>query len=88
MSLTPTRYRRQSTLTFLATSLATVNAELARLEARCAKAERARLPQLRAQQEALMETIRQFDPELAPSLVGALSPPKRKGGTRTSRTAK
>lgn len=78
MSLTLTRYRRQSTLTFLATSLAAVNAELARLEVRCTRAESARLPQLRAQQAALVETIRQFDPELDPSVIGAFAPAQRK----------
>lgn len=77
MSITPTRYRRQSTLTFLATSLATVNGELLRLEAQRGKAVSAKLPQLRAQQAALMETIRQFDPELDPTTIGALVPPSR-----------
>ncbi len=78
MSITPTRYRRQSTLTFLATSLETVNGELVRLEAQRGKAVSTKLPQLRAQQAALIETIRQFDPELDPNAIGAYtaSPPK------------
>jgi len=59
MAMTRTRYRTQSTLTFLAEQLAAVEWALAKLPAEQA----ARRPGLVAQRDALRETIAQFDPK-------------------------
>lgn len=71
MALTKTRNRTQSTLTYLAASLADVNARLRQVEASGQGAESAQASQLRLQKAALVETIRQFDPAIDPSVVAA-----------------
>lgn len=103
MSITRTRYRMQTTLTYLSTRLAQVKRELEILRAGKGSAEgeggglqapaavRWALKRLRAQRDAagnqvavderirqleaeltaLEETIRQFDPELDPSVIAA-----------------
>lgn len=103
MSITRTRYRMQTTLTYLSTRLAQVKLELEVLRAgkgsaegeggglqapaavRCVRkrlrhqreeagspaAVDERIQQLEAELQALGETIRQFDPELDPSVIAA-----------------
>lgn len=57
MRMTRTRYRKQSTLTFLAEQLVAVEQELARLPTE----QDARRPGLVTQRDALWKTIAQFD---------------------------
>ncbi|QIM52827.1 hypothetical protein [Hydrogenophaga crocea] len=66
-----TRYRRQSTLTFLAERLAKTTGEHQRLANRKRRGptERQRMQQLEAEIQALEQTIRQFDPGLDPSVI-------------------
>lgn len=103
MSITRTRYRMQTTLTYLSTRLAQVKLELEVLRAGKGSAEGEggglqapaavrwarkslrhqqdesenqvvedeRVRQLEAELRALEETIRQFDPELDPSVIAA-----------------
>jgi len=62
MAMTRTRYRKQTTLTFLAEQLVAVERELARMPAQ----DLMRRHRLEAQRDALKETIAQFDPALVP----------------------
>lgn len=77
MALTRTRNRTQKALTSFATLLANVNGELAYIAKRLQEVQGAlreallaRERRLRADQDALFVTIRQFDPELDPAVVG------------------
>lgn len=74
MALTMTRTRTQTVLTKLGDLLARVNGEL----------DFVREQQLRAQRDALMLTIRQFDPGLDPEDVGSAADwwPGRRPKTR------
>ncbi len=67
MVMTRTRCRRQSTLTFLVDELMSVEREIERLSERKRKPgapEAGRLRPLEARRLALVEAVRQFDPEL------------------------
>lgn len=69
MAMTKTRYRRQSTLTFLVEQLVTVERELELLRRKAADGTAAdagaeRLRSLEARRLALVEAMRQFDPGL------------------------
>jgi len=82
MAMTRTRYRKQSTLTFLAEQLVTVEREIGRLHRKPpgdAAAEAERLRSLEARKLALIEAMRQFDRELD---VGAISGIGVAGGGR------
>lgn len=77
MALTRTRNRTQTALTSFATLLANVNGELAYIDRRLAEVEGAlrdafvaRQNKLRADRDALFTTVRQFDAELDPAVVG------------------
>ena len=69
MAMTRTRYRKQTTLTFLVEQLVTVERELELLRRKAADGTAAdagaeRLRSLEARRLALVEAVRQFDPEL------------------------
>lgn len=69
MAMTRTRYRKQSTLTFLAEQLVAVEQELELLRSKAADGTAAeagaeRLRSLEARRLALVEAMRQFDPGL------------------------
>ncbi len=75
MALTMTRTRTQTTLTKLAGLLANINGELAFVEELLASSSQpdlllARKASLLTKREALLITIRQFDPELNPEDIG------------------
>ena len=90
MALTMTRTRTQTALTKLVDLLARVNGELDFVRELQGEAPghreglAAREAQLAAQREALMLTIRQFDPELDPEDVGSAADwwPGRRPKTR------
>jgi hypothetical protein len=75
MAMTRTRYRTQSTLTFLAEQLVGVHREIAQLRKihrdQDAPADE-RLRSLDARRRALMEAIQQFDPELDLSAIAGM----------------
>jgi hypothetical protein len=88
MALTMTRNRTQTTLVKLATRVANAHGELAFIEARLAEVTGAganergaataealmrRRGELLVSRDALYVTLRQFDPELDPALIGAVS---------------
>lgn len=72
MAMTRTRIRRQKTLTFLAEQLMAVERELGLQRSKTSEDEAAgqHLRSLEARRLALVEAMRQFDPELE---VGAIS---------------
>lgn len=88
MAMTRTRYRKQTTLTFLTEQLVAVEQELELLRRKApseapAVAERLRL--LEARRLALLEAVRQFDPEL--DLVGIAGDSGAVGGARAASAA-
>lgn len=95
MALTMTRTRTQTTLNKFVELVANINGELEFLEGLLrqehpeAVRERllARQVKLQGQKAALFETIRQFDPGLAPESVGALYDWQKKYGPRRTAPA-
>jgi len=81
VALTMTRTRTQTTLTKLATRVANVHGELEFVQARMAAALTPEVlvglarkrDELTEARDALYVTLRQFDPELDPSRIGALN---------------
>lgn len=72
MAMTMSRIRRQSTLTFLAEQLVSVDKEMARLRRKDPgdEASAELLRSLEARRLALVEAVRQFDPELDVGAIG------------------
>lgn len=84
MAMTRTRYRKQTTLTFLTEQLVAVEQELELLRTKApgdvAMAERLR--SVEAKRLALADTMRQFDPEL--DLAGIAGASEVVGGARAA----
>lgn len=88
MAMTKTRVRRQSTLTFLAKQLVAVDQELGLLRRKApaggaaAATEAQRLRSLEVRRLALVQAMRQFDPEL--DLAGIAGASEAVGGARAA----
>lgn len=93
MALTMTRTRTQTTLTKLAQIVANLHGELVALEQliathpQHAEALQARKKVVEADRDALYMTLRQFDPELDPTAIGASDEWWKQYGRRGSRAA-